>query len=801
MTADAMRDSIVRALGCDPAKGFRAALALLATKPALLVLDNLDTPWEPKKDRASTEDTLAELARIPGLVMLASFRGRNRVGGPPWKLVHLVGGLQEATSFQLFCHIAQKTFANDPHLPRFIRALDGIPLAIELVATRAHNRSSLAELWTQWTHVGVDLAARPDFDSGRLTSLPHSIELSLKSSRLTQAAHRLFSLLGQLPGGITTEDRDILLADVGFDAADVLLDLSLAVERLGRLDLLSPIRDHAARHHKPLAPDDTAWWPHYLMLTRRLGESIWTKTKAGEGAVARLAPEFPNIEASIRAALCAGNRPHAMDALWGLYRLALITGFPAAVLNDMAISCRDDADVLGEAHCLQVLGATMFRSDHAAARVALEKALQLYRQVGNLQGEASSTFSLGNVALERSDHAAAHAAYEQALELYRQCGNVHGEATCIESLGHIAARSDHEAARGAYVQALELYRQVRIVLGEANCIRALGDIALARSDHTAARAAYDQALGLYRQVGDIQGEGNCISCLGDIARERSDHAAAHAAYEQALQLFRQCGNVHGEANCVEGFGDIALAHLDYAAAHEAYERALPLYRQAGSVQGEAECFQRFADIALARSDHAAASRYYEQALPLYRHFGDLRGEANCIQGLGDIALARLDCAAAREAYERALPLYRQVGNVQGETTCIKKLGQLFGDPQPSASLDQFSDRLQKDPGLRLDVPAERKIGLMVNARGRMCLVYDQPFEAAPLWVAYHIDNKQIEIIFDNGGSYPIPSETTDKMHDSLMKRKKILIIRMENNKPVEGYETSFLRVREGKAIN
>lgn len=92
------------------------------------------------------------------------------------------------------------------------------------------------------------------------------------------------------------------------------------------------------------------------------------------------------------------------------------------------------------------------------------------------------------------------------------------------------------------------------------------------------------------------------------------------------------------------------------------------------------------------------------------------------------------------------------------------------------------------------------IGLVVNARGKLCLVHDQPFEATPLWVAYHVDRRQLEIIFDSGGTYPIDWEATDEMHGYLINTNKILIIRMEDRKPVEGFDTSFLHLSDGRVI-
>ena len=172
-SAAATQDAITRSIGGDPSQGFGATLVLLRQQPGLLVLDNLETPWDPKTERRATEEILAALADIPGLALLASFRGGDRVGGPAWALVHSVAHLDPPDDIELFCRVAQTQFPDDPHLPLFMAALGGIPLAIELVAARAHGRASLAALWTQWTRIGAALAVHPDFDVGRLTSLPH----------------------------------------------------------------------------------------------------------------------------------------------------------------------------------------------------------------------------------------------------------------------------------------------------------------------------------------------------------------------------------------------------------------------------------------------------------------------------------------------------------------------------------------------------------------------------------------------------------------------------------------------------
>jgi hypothetical protein len=83
------------------------------------------------------------LVAIPGVAILASFRGRDRVGGPGWALIHLVDRLKSPFDKQLFCRIAHEKFDSDRHLPLFLSALEGIPLAIKLLQSATCTRTLL----------------------------------------------------------------------------------------------------------------------------------------------------------------------------------------------------------------------------------------------------------------------------------------------------------------------------------------------------------------------------------------------------------------------------------------------------------------------------------------------------------------------------------------------------------------------------------------------------------------------------------------------------------------------------------
>ncbi len=198
--AASLQTAIVEAVGLNPANSrFEQALARLAEQPGLLILDNLETPWEAEPQ--AVETVLRQIAAVPGVGLVASIRGGAAPHAPAWTCQIRVAPLADDDARELFLKIAPNITADDPNLGDFLRALGGIPLAIELVAHRAAPHDTLTELWAEWQRLGAALAARPGIDPSRLNSLPHSIELSLQSRRLGAEGKRLFRLLGQLRAG------------------------------------------------------------------------------------------------------------------------------------------------------------------------------------------------------------------------------------------------------------------------------------------------------------------------------------------------------------------------------------------------------------------------------------------------------------------------------------------------------------------------------------------------------------------------------------------------------------------------
>jgi hypothetical protein len=244
-------------------------LARLGEAPCVLVLDSAETPWW--ADTEGTEAAFATLAAVPGLVLVASLRGRQRPFGLAWCDSIDVPPLAMPEARMVFLAVSGQSYTNDPHLDLLVAAQDGLPLTIELLAYLAEGEPLIGH-WHQWTERRVDMIRRNQDGPG--LSMAVSFDLSINGPRTTDHARRLLSLLSVLPDGIAHEDLNTLLPGIGNQAAMTLRKVGLALDDQARLRVAQPIRDYVQVNHAP-RPDDLARAvSHYSLLAEPQGWQV-----------------------------------------------------------------------------------------------------------------------------------------------------------------------------------------------------------------------------------------------------------------------------------------------------------------------------------------------------------------------------------------------------------------------------------------------------------------------------------------------------------------------------------------------
>ncbi|KAF8172578.1 hypothetical protein K438DRAFT_1611748 [Mycena galopus ATCC 62051] len=219
----------------------------------LLILDNLETSWEPKASRSGVEDFLSLLSEVSNLALVITMRGAERPAKVRWTRPFLppLERLSDSAARQTFIDIADD-FHNSDDMNQLLHLVDNMPLAVELVAHLV-DHESCSNVLARWDKEKISLLSG-GYD--KRSNISASIEISLSSSRIASSPNTkiLLSLLSILPDGLS----DNQLAQINLPISDimacksVLLATALAyLDNAKRLKSLSPIREHMQLFYKP----------------------------------------------------------------------------------------------------------------------------------------------------------------------------------------------------------------------------------------------------------------------------------------------------------------------------------------------------------------------------------------------------------------------------------------------------------------------------------------------------------------------------------------------------------------------
>ena len=628
---------------------FRQIKRLLKEQKTLLILDNIDASLANDPDR--TEALLADLAKIGESTILATARGVDTPLGPKWGCCVRLQRLTNDDSRELFLSIAGEKFARDNDLDDIITAIDGIPLAANLMARQAKNYPDLKTLQGEWVRVRTKLFDENGKDE-RDWKFRTSIELTLKDARLDEHGRQLLEMLGLLPLGVSDEDLTEMIPDYGAVARAQLINMGVVIEERNRIRLPVPVRLYI-RYCYPLADAGRRiLFDHFLDMATRANRIGW---KNGENVLDKISRESDTLEAVIRAGMRSSNRDEAMASVSAAMAFGRYQRFAGigreALLEKAAVTARRHNDEIMEAGCLRVVAfLKRMRSQLDEAKLDFDKALDLYEAAREKLGAAHCKRGLGDIARDRYQYGVASLYYTEAKKIYET---------------ELSAPNTADRPGVGFVGALS--RLVEIRRGLADCIERLGILAQERLEPEEAEAQYDEAVEIYREIEDRVGEAHCIKRLGDIAMVGGDVAQAEAKYHEAKEIYESMHYFIGGADCRYSLADMAFKAGDYDQARVLYREAARLYKRTYSEHGKANCLCSTADVAILdwekdRENIIFAEKYFRSALDIYEGINDGVGIANCRAGLADVRSLLGERERAREGFEEAVEMARKAFN-------------------------------------------------------------------------------------------------------------------------------------------
>ncbi|KAJ6470398.1 hypothetical protein C8R45DRAFT_1166001 [Mycena sanguinolenta] len=233
-------------IGLNPGKDLtKPVVQYFSRQPTcLLILDNLETVWEPIQSRGEVEEFLSLLTGIQHLGLIITMRGAERPAKVQWTHPFLspLKPMSDAAAQQTFLDITDNAYAIED-LHQLLSFTDNMPLAVDLISHLV-DYEGLENVLGRWE---TDKTSILSVGYDRKSNLDASIDLSLSSPRLSSESKELLSLLSILPNGLS--DVELVQSKLPIpnilSCKAVLLATSLAYQNSNkRLLVLVPVREH-----------------------------------------------------------------------------------------------------------------------------------------------------------------------------------------------------------------------------------------------------------------------------------------------------------------------------------------------------------------------------------------------------------------------------------------------------------------------------------------------------------------------------------------------------------------------------
>jgi predicted ATPase/transcriptional regulator with XRE-family HTH domain/Tfp pilus assembly protein PilF len=459
------------------------------------------------------------------------------------------------------------TPANTLTVAGICRQLDGLPLAIELIASRIRLMSP-QELSA---HLTSDFKLHADGMRGvppRQKTLHNAIAWSY--ARLSRAEQTLLARLSVFVGGFTFEAAQAVVQLPGvIHGVMSLLDKSLLTRKIDaqgktRFNQLEMIREYA---HEKLDESDEK---EQLRLRHRdffisFAEQAAPKLKGAEQFewLDCLEIEHDNLRTAWTCAIetdteLALRLASALVGFWS------VRGDPSEgrewflTLLERTAQWGPTAE---RAHVLAGAGWLVHNpQDSAVARDLLEQALVIARTSGDKKEIAFALQRLGYAFMRHQDTQTAQAFLEECLMLYRELQDQYEMAATMVILGMVAADQGHQAeAEEQYLQSLAQFQALGEKYRVGLLLTSLGELARLQGNYARAGTLYEQSIEILREFRKPFGLSFPLFNLAWVSLHSGDSRKAQVSFEESLRLSKEYGDRMGMAECVAGFAAIRQA--------------------------------------------------------------------------------------------------------------------------------------------------------------------------------------------------------------------------------------------------
>ena len=542
-----------------------------------------------------------------------------------------------------------------PVIVDIVTRLDGMPLAIELAAARV-SVLTIAELDDRLNDRFRLLTTGPTTAPHRQQTLAATLEWSHEA--LSPAERATFRRVSVFAAGFSLADAEAVVgdADLGgawvLDLIDGLVRKSLlsadvvsdgtryryleTIRVFARLQLAAANEDFGARQRH-------ASWMLGFVERARPG---LRGPESGRWSTA-LEAYHDDIRSALQFALDSCDHDTALRLAVAAAPFWLGYGYANEGRSwlEQALAGSGDDSSAPRIHGLIWLADLAFygRRDSTRGLQADGEAIALAAASGNHTAEAMALASMGNILIHLGRGEEARAPLARAIDLSRQVGDVDALADALTYLGALEGWSGSYAAANRLLQeARRLQRDVGDPLRAIWTIQMLGELATEQANYDEARQWLEEALAIANEIGDRHSIARLFGCVGHCHLGLGDLDAARHFAEQYLVGSRQLGDRAGICYSLADLGEIARLGGDLGTARTLLEESIAAIPEGTDIYSLLIALNRLGGVARLEGDFEAATDLELRSLRLAVQANDVANVSQILEGLGELATAQED---------------------------------------------------------------------------------------------------------------------------------------------------------------
>jgi len=559
----------------------------LGDKTMLLVLDNFEQIIEAAPDVGELLGACPRLKIVATSRIALHLRGEQEFPVPPLDLPAIgstpdVETLRQYAAVTLFIQRAQAvkpdflvTNENAPAVAEICARLDGLPLAIELAASRVRLLSPQAMLARLENRLKLLTGGARDLPARHQTlrgTIAWSYDLLDEDEKI------LFARLSVFVSGCTLEAAEAIGVDE--NGADVLDGVaSLAGKSLlrqeesadfeSRFFMLETIREYAAETLAAAGRDDEMRRRHaeYYMALAQASKRTFDACANAQKPLYSKQLEIENHNLWSALTWAAEHQPEWALHIILSWHCALHSAYLAElgpmVERAFENAAETDAPIALLSEVLGIAGdLAAWRGDFFHQGKLIERRLAMLRETAHLWPAethiAWTLHGLGVSAAWLRDYESAVASHRASLDAFRQLKSNFGIGITLNVLGSsLGSLGEFEEERACYEEARAVFEEINNQEGVAGATAQLADLHRRQNDLAGARALVEEVARIEVEMGDLRDHPWRLYQLGELEMCEGDITAAGLHLRRGLRTFQNTN--HEKAGWLQTL--LALSHL------------------------------------------------------------------------------------------------------------------------------------------------------------------------------------------------------------------------------------------------